>query len=81
MHLLWYRGYRYHYLFDCPLFTPQRPTLAVNAIGILQNNNLKSLANDPELYLYGHFSLHHTDNKRILLATIQYVNDTRRFVT
>ena len=53
----------------------------VNIIGILQNNNLNNLANDPELYLYGHFSLDHIDNKRIVLATIQYVKVTRRFLT
>ena len=74
---------------ECTLFTPQRATLAVNVIGILQNNNFNNLENDPELYLYyiiilylyGHFSLHHVDNKRILLATIQYTKDTRRFFT
>ena len=60
----------YHYLFECPLFTWQ-----------LMSLEFYKITNDPELYLYGHFSLHHTDNKRILLATIQYVNDTRRFVT
>ena len=70
-----YRGY-----LSLSLFTPQRATLAVNVIGILQNNNL-NLANDPELYLYGHFCLDHIDNKRILLATIQYVKGTRRFLT
>ena len=63
----------YHNLFECPVFTPQRETLAINVIGILQNNNLNNLANDPELYLYGHFCLHHIDNKRILLATIQKI--------
>ena len=70
-----------HYLSECPLFTLQRATLEVNVIGIQQNNNLNNLANDPELYFYGHFSLHHIDNKRILLATIQYVKNTWRFLT
>ena len=69
------------YGIECPLFAPQRTTLAVNVNGILQNNNLNNLANDPELYFYGHFSLHHIDNKRIILATMQYVKDTRRFLT
>ena len=36
----------YHYLFECPLFTPQGATLTVNVVGIPQNNNLNHLAND-----------------------------------
>ena len=33
----------YHYLFECLLVSPQRVTLAVNVIGILQNNKLDNL--------------------------------------
>ena len=57
----------YHYLFECPLCAPQRATLAVNVIGILQNNNLNNLANYPKLYLYGQLSLHNNILSFLLL--------------
>ena len=59
----------------------QRVTLAANAIDILQRNNLNHLGNHPELYLYGHPSLDLFDNRQILLSTIKYVKDTKRFST
>ena len=55
-----------------------RPQLRAKYPGPDKVNNL---ANDPELYLYGHFSLDYIDNKRILLETIEYIKDIRRFLT
>ena len=68
-----------HFLFECPLFAVQRVTLAVSVIDILTRNNLNHLGNQPELYLYGHFSLDSIDSSQILLSTIKYIKDTKRF--
>ena len=70
-----------HFLFECPFYAIQRVTLAVNVIDILQRKNLNHLGNHPELYLYGHPSLDLIDNRLILLSTIKYVKDTKRFLT
>ena len=70
-----------HFLFECPFYAIQRVTLAVNVIDILQRKNLNHLGNQPELYLYGHPSLDLIDNRQILLSTIKYVKDTKRFST
>ena len=70
-----------HFLFKCPYYAIQRGTLAVDVIDILQRVTLSHLGNQPELFLYGHPSLHLIDNRQILLSTIKYVKDTTRFTT
>ena len=68
-----------HYLFTCPLYAHFRASLAESVIQILVKYNLNNLGNRPELYLYGHNSISTNDNKNILLATIKYVKDSKRF--
>ena len=68
-----------HFLFQCPLYTTQRATLAASVIMILLRYNLNNLGNQERLYLYGHHSINDTDNKAILLATIKYIKETNRF--
>ena len=68
-----------HFLFECPRYATQRANLAVKVIHILQRNKLNHLGNQLELYLYGHRSLNPIDNRNILLSTIEYIKDTRRF--
>ena len=70
-----------HFLFKCPLYAPQRATLAANVIQILLKNNLNHIGNQVTLYLYGHHRINDTDNKSILMSTIKYIKDTRRFET
>ena len=70
-----------HFLFECPFYAIQRATLAVKVIDILQRKNLNHLGNQPEVYLYGDSSLDLFDNRKILLSTIKYVKDTKRFST
>ena len=73
-----------HFSFECPFSAMQRVTLAVDVIDIsidISKKNLNHLGNHPELYLYGHPSLHLIDNRQILLSTIKYVKDTKRFST
>ena len=66
-----------HFLFSCP----QRATLASSVIQILQKYNLNHLGNQSHLYLYGHPTINLTDNRKILLSTIKYIKETRRFAT
>ena len=43
--------------------------------------NLSHLEDHSELYLYGDPSINGLDNKKIILATIKYIKETRRFST
>ena len=73
-----------HFLFDCLPFAIHRVILAIKITEILERNNLNGngdLANNPELYLYGHPAFNSSDNKRILLATISYIRSSQRFST
>ena len=69
----------HHFLFKCPFLAIQRATLAVKVIGILLRNNLNHLGNMEKVYLYGNNSMNHTDNKNVLLATIEFIKNTKRF--
>ena len=68
-----------HFLFECPFFAIQRAALAAKVITILTRNNLNHLGNAEDIYLYGNDSIIDIDNKNILLATITYIKDTKRF--
>ena len=68
-----------HFLFKCPLFAVQRATLAVKVIGILIRNNLNHLGNVENIYMYGNDSMNETDNRNVLLATIKFIKDSKRF--
>ena len=70
-----------HFLFECPRYATHRATLAVSVIDILQRNNLNHVGNQLELYLYGHPSPDLINNRQILLSTIKYIKDTKRFST
>ena len=70
-----------HFLFFCPTYIMPRATLAASVTNILQKHNLNYLGNQSHLLLYGHGSLNSVENKQILLSTIQYIKDTRRFTT
>merc|ERR1712131_67615 len=70
-----------HFLLKCPLFSNARTTFLDSIHTILRANN-KNIPNDSELskiLLYGHPSLSETDNKRILIATLDYISSTNRF--
>ena len=78
-HVLVIKKWRVRVTISCPFFATQRATLAISVMHILQHNNLTHSTGETQLYLYGHRSLYSLDNKKILLATIQYVKDSRRF--
>ena len=71
----------YHFLFKCPLHVTHRASLATSVIGILYKYNINHLGNLVHIYLYGHGSISHADNKAILLSTIKFIKDTKRFLT
>ena len=66
-------------IFCLTLYTHIRASLAESVIQILLKYNLNQLGNEPELYLYGDHAISLDDNKNILLATIKYLKDTKRF--
>ena len=70
-----------HFLFLCPFFAIHRATLARNVIQILQKYNLNHLGNQSHLYLYGHPIINLADNRLIILSTIKYIKESRRFST
>ena len=70
-----------HFFFTCQSYATQRATLVTSVNEILHKNNLDNLGNQLQLYLYGHDSISFADNRIILLSTIKYIKDTRRFST
>ena len=70
-----------HFLFSCPLFAAQRITLMTSVSAILQKYNLDHLGNNEHLYLYGYETITFAENRIIILSTLKYIKETRRFVT
>ena len=68
-----------HFFFNCTLYTPQRISLVSTVNNILNKHGLLHLSSDTNLYLYGHESLDQTENRTILLATITFIKQTKRF--
>jgi len=68
-----------HFLFKCPFYDIQRITLINSVYEILTRNNLDILINDSSLYLYGHRTINFVDNRNILLSTMKFVKESRRF--
>ena len=71
----------HHFLFDCTLFAEFRPRLINSVSEVLQKHGLLHLAYKTDIYLYGHYSIDVLDNRNILLSTIKYLKDTKRFST
>ena len=68
-----------HFILFCPLFDIQRAALRASVITILHKYNLINLLNDPLLYLYGSRTINFADNKQILLSTIEFIKNSKRF--
>ena len=70
-----------HFLISCSNFSTYRDKLFANIEIILHRNNLclMTVENVVELLIYGHSSLKDSDNANILLATIDYITETKRF--
>ena len=68
-----------HFLFVCPLYATQRATLIASVTEILLKYNLEIVINQSFLFLYGHRNIVFADNKQIILSTIKFIKETRRF--
>ena len=68
-----------HYLFFCPLFDIPRLALKTSVSNILNQNNLIELSHDVDTYIFGHHLLSLMDNKSIILSTIAFIKDKKRF--
>ena len=65
-----------HFLFLCSFYDIQRATLLNTVIEIIRKYNLNNLGNQSNLCLYGHRSINLDENRKILLATINYIKET-----
>ena len=70
-----------HFLFSSSFYDIQRATLLTTVIEIIRKYNLNNLGNQSNLYLYEHRSIDLDENRKILLATINYIKETRRYLT
>ena len=70
-----------HFLFLCSIFDDQRAILIASVTGILQKYNLENLSQQSHLYLYGNKTISFIDNKQIILNTIKFIKETRRFTS
>ena len=70
----------HNFLLKCPLFLIQRQNLILRVSNLLANPQLLHLMDDINFYLYGHNSLPNSVNKNVLLSTINYINETGRFL-
>ena len=69
-----------HFLLKCPQFTTQRELLMNTVQPII--NTLPSIPDDKSwtnILLYGSKALNPTLNKKILIATLEYIQNTGRF--
>ena len=69
-----------HFLLFCPYYATQRATLIRSENEILLENNLPPFQNQMQLLLYGNDSLNDGDNRKILIATLKFIKDSRRFL-
>ena len=70
-----------HFLFLCPFYATQRATLIASVTEILLKYNLEIVINQTHLFLYGYRNIVFADNKQIILSTIKFIKETRRFKT
>ena len=68
-----------HFFTKCPFYYSHRVNLNNDIHTILRENNLMLPNDETDLYLYGHSSLSDSENRRILLSTIKYIQATKRF--
>ena len=65
-------------LIKCPFYTSHRVVLFAYVETILRKHDI-TVENFVKLLLYGHSSLNESENKNILLATLDFINKTKRF--
>ena len=70
-----------HFLFHCSLYTQLRVTLinSVSMILLLYPNII--IDDNVKLLLYGNYKLSFAENRQILVSTIKFIKDTKRFLS
>ena len=68
-----------HFLLYCPFYATHRAVLSKFVNDILQKNQITTVNDYVHLYLYGHSSLSITENRKILAATIDFIEKSNRF--
>ena len=68
-----------HFLVSCHLHNVHRARLHDSVLEILVPYDMQNFINNTDLYLYGHSSLSQSENKKILLSTIKFINESNRF--
>ena len=68
----------HHFLIACPFYITQRSILFAIVESILQKHNL-SITNFADVLLYDHPLLNESENKTILLGTLEFINKTKGF--
>ena len=68
-----------HFFLFCNLYSVPRTDLQSTVLNVLSAYNLRHLTDLVDTYLYGHKSLSYADNQTILLATIKFINESKRF--
>ena len=68
----------HHFLIICPFYNRHRNALFAHVEPILQKHDLV-ITNFVKILLYGHPSLNVTENGTILLATLEFIDKTKRF--
>ena len=68
----------HHFLITCPFYNRHRNVLFSHVESILHKHDL-GVTNFVKVLLYGHPSLDVTENGNILLATLEFIDKTKRF--
>ena len=68
----------HHFLIECPFYTTHRKALFACVETLLQNHNLR-VTKSVELLLYGHPLLDVSENRVLLLGTLEFIIKTKRF--
>ena len=68
----------HHFFITCPFYTSHRDVLFSCVETILQKHDI-TVTNLVQILLYGHPSLNDSENKNILIATLEYITKTKRF--
>ena len=67
-----------HFLITCPFYSTHREVMFTSVETLLQNHDL-SFTNSVEVLLYGHPLLNASENRLILLATLEFISKTKQF--